>query len=95
MNIQSYMPNRAFVAFLRLWIIFWSLCLVIYLGSIIAFVVLMPNDKHGWQGIRTAFWSFSPGALLAGYLIISSYRELRSIKSAFESSAVKPPATPF
>lgn len=95
MNIQNYMPNRACVAFLRWSIILWSLCLVIYLGSIVAFVVLMPNDKHGWQGIRTAFLSFSPGALLAAYLIISSYRELRSIKNASESSAVKPPTTPF
>ncbi|MEQ1861647.1 MAG: hypothetical protein ABMA13_17145 [Chthoniobacteraceae bacterium] len=94
MNIQNYMPKHAYVTFLRWWIIGWSLCLVIYLAAIVAFVVLMPNDRHGWQGVRVALLSFSPGALLAGYLIMSSYRELRSIKCASESGPPEPPGTP-
>ena len=93
MNIQNHMPKRAFVIFLRWWIVCWSLFFVIFLGAIVAFLVLMLNDKMSWQGIRAAVWSFVPGALIAGYTVRSSYRELRSIQSGKHSGTVKPPST--
>jgi RsiW-degrading membrane proteinase PrsW (M82 family) len=90
MKIQNYMPRQACITFLGWFAICWSVASVIFMGSIITFVVLMPNDQYGWQGIRSAFWSFLPGVLISVYLAFSSVRELRLIKklpnSAFKLS---------
>jgi hypothetical protein len=73
MKILNYIPRHAFIVF------FWCAIFtaVVCLGSIVAFLVLMPNDEHGRRGIFTAFRAFSPG-MLAGVLIAgASYRVLR------------------
>lgn len=82
MKILKYLPRHAFIVF------FWCALFttIVCLGSILAFLVLMPDDEHGRRGIFTAFRAFSPG-LLAGVLIAgASYRVLRSTKKLSEKT---------
>ena len=72
MRLLNYIPRHAFIVF------FWCAIFtaIVCLGSMIAFVVLMPDNEHG----RPAFRAFKPG-LLAGVLIaVASYRVLRSTR---------------
>jgi hypothetical protein len=76
MKVLNYIPRHAFIVF------FWCAILtaVACLGSIIAFLLLMPDNEHGRQGIFTAFRAFGPGFLIAVLIAGASYRVLRSTR---------------
>ena len=82
MKILNYIPRHAFIVF------FWCAIFtaVVCAGSMIAFVVLMPENEHGRQGILTGFRAFTPG-LLAGVLIAAaSYRVLHATRRLGEKA---------
>ena len=87
MKIQHHMPRKACISFLRWFTIGSSFIALVFFGMIVVFVTLMPNDRHGWLGIRYGIWSFLPGVLIFGYGAFSAARELRTIR--------KLPATAF
>lgn len=70
MTIPSYIPRHAFVVF------FWCAIFTatVRRGSIIVFLVLMPEDEHGRRGISTAYRAFSPGLPGAVLIAGASYR---------------------
>lgn len=76
MKILDYIPRHAFVVF------FWcaTVTAIICLGSITAFLVLMPDNEHGRRGIFTAFRAFSPGLLAAVLIAVASFRVLRATR---------------
>lgn len=74
MKILSSIPRHAFIVFFWCAIFTATVCL----GSIIAFLVLMPEDEHGRRGISTAYRAFSPGLLGAVLIAGASYRALRA-----------------
>jgi hypothetical protein len=76
LKIFNYIPRHAFIVF------FWCAIFtaVICLGAMIAFLVLMPDNEHGRQGIITAFRAYSPGLLAAGLIAGASYRVLRATR---------------
>lgn len=76
MKVLNYIPRHAFIVF------FWCAVFtaVVCVGSIIAFLVLMPDDEHGRRGIVTAFRAYSPGVLAGVLLAGASYRVLRSTR---------------
>ena len=82
MKVLNHIPRHAFIVF------FWcaTLTAVICLGSIIAFLVLMPDNEHGRQGIVTSFRAFSPGLLVAVLIAGASYRVLRSTRKLRDST---------
>jgi hypothetical protein len=82
MKILNYLPRHAFIVF------FWCAIFtaIICLGSITAFLVLMPDDEHGRRGIFTAFRAFSPGVLAAVLIAAASYRVLRATRRGSDKS---------
>ena len=76
MKVLDYIPRHAFIVF------FWCAVFtaVACLGSIVVFLLLMPDNEHGRQGIITAFRAFSPGFLIAVLIAGASYRVLRSTR---------------
>ncbi len=76
MKILNYIARHAFTVF------FWCAIFtaIVCLGSIIALLVLMPDNEHGKRGIFTAFRAFSPGFLVAVLIAGASYRVLRSTR---------------
>jgi len=76
-KILNYIPRHAFVVFFYC-AIFTA---TIRLGSIIAFLVLMPDNEHGRYGVCTAFRAFSPGFLAAVLIAVASYRVLLSTRN--------------
>lgn len=76
MKVLNYIPRHAFFVF------FWCAIFtaIVCLGSIIAFLVLMPDNEHGRRGIFTAFRAFSPGFLAAVLIAGASYHVLRSTR---------------
>jgi len=77
MKILNYIPRHAFVVFFWCAIFAATMCL----GSIVAFLVLMPDNEHGRQGVFTAFRAFSPGLLAAVLIAAASYRVLCSTRN--------------
>jgi hypothetical protein len=82
MKILNYIPRHAFIVFFW-WAIFTA---AVCLGSIIAFLVVMPDDEHGRQGIFTAFRAYSPGFLVAVLIAGASYRVLRATRKVSDKT---------
>jgi hypothetical protein len=82
MRILNYIPRHAFIVF------FWCAILtaIVCLGSIAAFLVLVPNDEHARRGIFTAFRAFSPGFLAAVFIAAASNRVLRATRNVSEKT---------
>jgi hypothetical protein len=61
MKISDSISRHAFIVF------FWCAVFtaIVCLESIAAFVVLMPDNEHGRQGVYTAYRAFGPGVLAA------------------------------
>jgi hypothetical protein len=80
MKVLNYIPRHAFIVF------FWCAIFtaIVCLGSIVAFLVLMPDNEHGRQGIVTAFRAYTPGVLVALLIAGASYRVLRSTRQPQE-----------
>jgi hypothetical protein len=76
MKVLNYIPRHAFTVFFGCAIFTAIVCLV----SIIAFLVLMPDNEHGRRGIFTAVRAFSPGFLVAVLIAGASYRVLHSTR---------------
>ena len=81
MKILNYIPRHAFVVFFWCAILAATMCL----GSIVAFLVLMPDNEHGRQGVFTAYRAFGPGFLVAVLIAGASYRVLRATRNVNES----------
>ena len=82
MKVLNYIPRHAFTVF------FWCAIFtaIVCLGSIVAFLVLMPHNDHGRRGIFTAFRAFSPGFLAAVLIAVASYRVLRSTRNISDNA---------
>ena len=78
MKIFEYIPRRAFIVFF--WVAVFTA--IVCLGSIAAFMVLMPDNEHGRQAIFTAYRTFGSAVLVAGLIIVASYRLLRATRQA-------------
>jgi hypothetical protein len=76
MKILNHVPRHAFIVF------FWcaTFTAIICLGSIVAFLVLMPDNEHGRQGVVTAYRAFGPGLLVAALVAGASCRVLRATR---------------
>ena len=78
MKILEYIPRHAFVVFF--WVAVFTA--IVCLGSIAAFLVLMPENEHGRQAILTAYRTFGSGTLVAVLITVASYRVLRATRQA-------------
>lgn len=76
MKILNYLPRHAFIVFFWIAIFTATVCL----GSIVAFLTLMPDNEHGRQAIFTALRAFGPGFLVAVLIAGVSYRVLRATR---------------
>ena len=76
MKVLNYIPRHAFTVFFWCAIFTATVCL----GSIIAFLVLMPDNENGRQGVFTAYRAFGPGFLVAVLIAGASYRVLRATR---------------
>lgn len=70
--------------------VLFALIASIFIGSIVVFWVIMPNDQYGWQGTRSATLAFLPGVLIFGYATFESARELKNTMK-LSASAFKEP----
>jgi len=77
MTVLNIIPRHAFIIF------FWCAiaAALACLGSIVAFLVLMPDNEHGRHGMFTAIRAFGPGVLVGSLIAGASYRVLRSTRS--------------
>jgi hypothetical protein len=79
---SSYnIPRHAHIVFL--WCSIFAA--LISLGSIMAFMVLMPENDHGRQAILTACRAFGPGFLASVLIASISYRALRLRRKKIEA----------
>ena len=78
MKILEYIPRHAFIVFF--WVAVFTA--IVCLGSIAAFLVLMPDNEHGRQAIATACRTFGSGVLVAGLIMAASHRVLRATRQA-------------
>ncbi len=82
MKLLNYIPRHAFIVF------FWCaiFAAIVCLGSMVAFLVLMPDDEHGRRGTVTGLRAFSPGFLAAVLLAGACFRVLRSTRMPSDPS---------
>lgn len=82
MKPLDYIPRHAFVVFFWCAIFTAATCL----GSVVTFLVLMPDNEHGRQGVFTALRAFSPGFLAAVLIAVASHRVLRSTRNVSDKA---------
>ena len=78
MKTQDDIPRRACRGALMFLTVLFALIASTFIGSIVVFWVMMPNDQYGWQGTRSATLAFLPGVLIFGYATFECARELKT-----------------
>ncbi len=78
MKTHDDIPRRTRLGALMFLTVLFALIASIFIGSIVVFWVMMPNDQYGWQGTRSATLAFLPGVLIFGYATFESARELKN-----------------
>ena len=78
MKIQDDISRRTQLGALLFLTVLFALIASVFVGAIIVFWVMMPNDQYGWQGTRDATLSFLPGLLIFGYATFECARELKT-----------------